>query len=627
MAVKPIIDIDIDPDQKFERFYALFKQFHAETDELPESWKKVEESISGAHSAADGLKSTAVDTRTAFALAAAQVGVISEELAKATSIQNRFNNSTEKGSRGMSGLRRAAEGMGEAISFAGGWMLKLGGLLSIGGLLSGFGIADLANSAFSRFKTAGSVGLTPGQYSSFQINASPFLGVDALSAAANVKNDITKAGSLAALGIDFNDAQSQSTPQLALTELLKARRAYLGSPKGLQLLNPAIQAYLALGGNIGDVRNAASYSEQHIRNSAAATARDASSLELPVRIRDDWNGVHIALEKAGVVIESSLVEGLTPLTPIIGKLSGQLSGLIAATLKSPEFGELIKSASIGLRNLTDFVGSKEFLADFHNFEAGIHDVAVGLGWLGHMLNGDNKPKYPKGVNDFFNSPFMQWGAPPSREEVGKLAKSAWNWLWTPHGGKQEKAIADTSKTIIATAKRLGVDPFLALATGIRESGLNPFSKGDYSHRRPTSYGVFQLHEGGELGNLTPQQAYNAATNAGVALSRFSAVMKETPSAVLRQFSKLARAHDPNLTHAEIMALAGTPGEYAAVAQRPGDAYHYAEDVNSNYDRLRHQANAKPPRKPRVPQSKAVHVSITNSTASRVAVLHNATAAS
>jgi hypothetical protein len=103
--------------------------------------------------------------------------------------------------------------------------------------------------------------------------------------------------------------------------------------------------------------------------------------------------------------------------------------------------------------------------------------------------------------------------------------------------------------IIASATAHGVDPYTAIACATAESALNPHAVGDNG----TSFGLFQLHEGGELGNLTREQAFDPKTNADVALT----VM-----------GRVARTH-PN----------ATPGDLAALAQRPAHPVQYAARVN------------------------------------------------
>lgn len=120
------------------------------------------------------------------------------------------------------------------------------------------------------------------------------------------------------------------------------------------------------------------------------------------------------------------------------------------------------------------------------------------------------------------------------------------------GAVQNPANAGVVNTITSVAQQLGVDPNLALATAYKESGFNPTAVGD----KGSSFGLFQLHRGGELGSLTQQQAFDPSTNARTALS------------VL----------------ANIRGI-GSPGDVAAAAQRPADPAAYAKVVNGYYAAL------------------------------------------
>lgn len=97
--------------------------------------------------------------------------------------------------------------------------------------------------------------------------------------------------------------------------------------------------------------------------------------------------------------------------------------------------------------------------------------------------------------------------------------------------------------------KYGVPVDLAIATAWNESGLNPDAVGDNG----TSFGLFQLHEGGELGSLTEVEAKNPLTNAETALAVFKSTKPTT----------------------DIYGL----GLWAAAAQRPADAASYAARVD------------------------------------------------
>lgn len=63
--------------------------------------------------------------------------------------------------------------------------------------------------------------------------------------------------------------------------------------------------------------------------------------------------------------------------------------------------------------------------------------------------------------------------------------------------------------VVRAAHQAGVDPVRAVAIALEESGGDPHAVGDQG----SSYGLFQLHKGGALGSLTPQQAQDPYTNA------------------------------------------------------------------------------------------------------------------
>lgn len=113
------------------------------------------------------------------------------------------------------------------------------------------------------------------------------------------------------------------------------------------------------------------------------------------------------------------------------------------------------------------------------------------------------------------------------------------------GGTVSSVIA----AIAAVASRLGIPVPVALADAQVESGLNPNAVGDQG----TSYGLYELHQGGELGNHTQAWADDPTNNATTALTQLAAV----------------HAAQPGLDW----------GSAAAAAQRPADPTGYAATVN------------------------------------------------
>ena len=68
-------------------------------------------------------------------------------------------------------------------------------------------------------------------------------------------------------------------------------------------------------------------------------------------------------------------------------------------------------------------------------------------------------------------------------------------------------------TVHSMAAQLGIPTKVVDSVIGVESNFSPTATGDNG----TSFGIFQLHEGGQLGGLSAQQAYDPVTNARVAL--------------------------------------------------------------------------------------------------------------
>lgn len=131
----------------------------------------------------------------------------------------------------------------------------------------------------------------------------------------------------------------------------------------------------------------------------------------------------------------------------------------------------------------------------------------------------------------------------------------------------QKTVLDNVRTVVEVAKEKGVDPTLAVAMMLVESGGDNRAVGDNG----TSFGLFQLHDGGMLtsAGLTPQQAFDPRTNAEVSLGSLAEVVKRM----------------------------GNTGEAAAASQRPADPAGYARKVNASMDEaaeLIAQAEKTPP---------------------------------
>jgi len=116
-----------------------------------------------------------------------------------------------------------------------------------------------------------------------------------------------------------------------------------------------------------------------------------------------------------------------------------------------------------------------------------------------------------------------------------------------------QTLLNNVRTVVDVAERHGVDPNLAVAMMLVESGGDNRAVGDGG----TSFGLFQLHRGGMLteAGLSRDQAFDPRVNAEVSIGHL----------------------------AEIDQNYADPGRAAAASQRPAHRQEYARRVNANMD--------------------------------------------
>ena len=632
-SVKSVIGIEVE-DGAFKRFQDLFARYSDQVDAMPEAWQKLNAVIGDS---AKGLEAGALNAKDAFAAIAAQAGIVGAALRDAIKAQSKLGQATSHSGKAMSGLQKAATGVGGALKTIGGWIVRIGAFAGLGGLLGGIGFGDLANATFNRSRASGRFGLTPGQLASFDVNAQQFIGRGALEGAVGAQGDVTKGGALAGLGIDPRAAQSMSPVDLAFVLQRKALAIYQREKKsGAYLNDPRLQAYVSqLGGDYGDLRNLDQNGGPRASFQAQADYhRDIAALEIPRAQRDEWNKLKITLDRAGATIQTVFIKQLSLLAPDIANLTTKFVSLFSSIANTKTVDNAIHALHFGLNEFNKFLEPKNLTAAHKEFDSMIATVRTfgaelkvlvdKFRWL--LGTGDIDDKKKASMNAESQKGWKNFGA-----AITGAGVSDW---WTKSMDRIVGTKDAIAKKIASIAQKAGVNPLMAIATAMHESGLNPRAVGDNN----SSFGAFQLHRGGELGNLTKEQAFDVGTNATTAMKEFSALNKLSKQAVLQRFSRAVRyaaTHfykgkqiGPTVSHNDIMALFNSPGMYAAAAQRPSDPYDYALDVNRIVEKLGTHVSRQAPK----PAARAAHhaqktaqITIVNQTAARVVISTNAVA--
>lgn len=628
--VKSILEIEVN-DAAFKRFQELFQAYSDELKEMPESWRALNAAMGDS---GKELSAGALSAKDALAVAAAQAGIISEALRDAVKAQNDLGAATKTSAKGMGSLAKAAGEVGAAIEFVGGWIVKIAAFTGIGGLLGGFGFADLAASAMKQSRTAGEVGLTPGQYKSWVLNMQPFQGPEDVSAA---ERALTSLGSYGPLSVLFgkNAGANMQPGDLATKALIQTLKALQGVPRHMWAAQPAYQAYKALGFNESDVFYGMTRpgSIAQLQANLAQSHRDISKFEISSPTELAMENFTKNLQKAGASIETALINKLVPLAPILQNLTTDVSNAILAFIKSGDMTKTVNLLIEGLKKMDHFLTT----VDWDKVGNEINALADKLGWLVKPVGQGPTSLVqnleaaalaglvggPMGLAAYGSS-VLGYNSKDILKKIGGMGQSTWEYLT----GAKGKMAADAAKTVAMVAAGFGVEPLAALAAaGIETAGtFNPklHYMDHYANGEPAGYstGMFALNEHGEGAGRSLQDLMDPKINSEIAIGHAAAVLaeyKKNPNAVLSQFSKLARSGQSGLTHDQIMSLAGTWGEIWAVAQRPAKAYNYALSIDKRLGDMagrivKASAPAQAPRK-RAPKKTSMILNVNNNTGS------------
>ncbi len=420
MAVKPILEINVD-DSKFKAFKESFEAYTDKLEEMPEAWRKLGEAmgLAGAKFQTSGEASASALERSAKALEE-----IVASLNDASHAQRNLGRETHVTHSAFKGLVSEAKGLGQFLMGAGRTLLKLSGGIGLLGLGGGLGLFGLAESAYQRQRGALGLGLSPGQVSAFSTHLSPFVNAEGLlSGAANARNDLTKWWAFSAMGIPVNRAINENPENLSFDLINSARRIWSHGPQTLQY---AQARGLTQFFSLDELRRLAATSPADLQKAENLARTDAGTLGFSRTAGNEWTNLRVQLKRAGIAIESTLIEGLGGLAPKFAHLSEALAGDLVKILNSKGTQKIIGDLVSGMGKFADFIDSPKFLNDVKTFEDGIADLAKAIGWV--SAKADFSPTdWGKAWGD------IGWWAKRGWNDISDL----WNFKTTPLSGSQK----------------------------------------------------------------------------------------------------------------------------------------------------------------------------------------------
>lgn len=379
MALKPIISIGIE-DQAFANLKRRYDQFDASVRKLPAEWRKLSAEMVGTQ---DLFKSM-------LGMSVAIAGAIKD----AERAEVHRSHVTDHSVRQWKNLSREARDFSASVRGA---TLSIAKWAGLGSLLSGaglFGLDRMAAGVAGARRFAMGIGTTIGGAAGFEANLERFVDPkEFLSKVGEMKMSIEGRSILGALGMTPKQI-NQDTAKLSIDLLRKAkefadrtpewgRSEYLKASLWDRLLG--VQNIARLAGTQGGEF------EEQVRKAAAA----APAME-PARPKE-WQDFMTTLVNAGKMIETTFINGLTPIVEPLRKLAEAAPDLLGAFLKAPFLEKWIKDVADSLKEFGEYIGKDEFKKSVEAFVRGLGEMANAVGRVIMFFGGGSeRPKEDTG---------------------------------------------------------------------------------------------------------------------------------------------------------------------------------------------------------------------------------------
>lgn len=529
MAVKrSVIEIDV-RDEKFKRFLGLFKDYQERLVATPETWEQIGEknntSLRAMQSMVASMLALTESTRS-----------YNEEQVKATDNARKtasYWKSIGEYIKGVSTELYGNFGRIPGMAWnAGTSVMRWSGITSaVMGLALGggvWGLDRLAGGAAGGRRSSQGLGMSRGEQEAFghtygrMVDTGSFLG--AISTGRGDSSS-EQAAALYALGIDPTRGNSATTAQSALRSTYDLVRGTSGDDRELGFLMNG-RRLGALGLSIDDLRRMYNTQPGEFEQFAGEYSTRKGQLAISDDNLKKWQDFFVTLGVAGAKIETSLINGLTKLTPELTKFSEGLSSAVSTLLDNGTFKDAIEWLTKSIMSLADYIASPQFQKDMRAFADGVEQIArkiiQALKLLGII---DSGSAASAGSGPAVGMPFVQWqmdqesrlqGQP---DFVKKRARSRAqelyqdylkrNGLVDPDAGNStggganpfaqikgnNQAFVDMIAPLVTDAvKGTGLDPKLVIAQAALETGWGSSVAGNNifgikSHGRPGGVNV------------------------------------------------------------------------------------------------------------------------------------------
>ena len=277
-------------------------------------------------------------------------------------------------------LARDSKSVADHISSATSSLLKwgtiIGGLVGVGSL---WGLDRLANVAGNLRRSSLGLGASPGELRGFAGAYGRVVDPNQVLGGVNAAlHDVTRRVGLYGAGLTEGDLRGKDTGEVA-NELIPALKKIADQTPESMLAQVLQARHLDQFINLEDFKRLKHTSPVEIAGYQEQYQKQRQTLELTQQQQKAWQDLSVQLHFAGMSIETTLIRGLAPLAPNLGRLSEAFRGVFESLLHNKEFGHWIDEAAAGLGTLAHWVGSPKFSEDVQTFVTDIGRMASAIG--------------------------------------------------------------------------------------------------------------------------------------------------------------------------------------------------------------------------------------------------------
>lgn len=466
MAVKSVIEIDIDGSGNFAKFQASFDRYQKALKDSPKEWAKVTDGIGRSRKEFDNLVKQQVASHARTKLIA---DAEKEALRITTTMGDRWREMARNTRSTAANIKDATVSLLKWTSLTG----VVSGLLGVGGL---FGINRLAADVGGGRRSSLGLGLSYGQQKSFSTNFGRLVDPGSfLGAVADARGDVTKR--VGFYGAGLSEGQLQGSTASIGVDLLRSLK------KIADQTDPKLYAQVIQSRQLGqfvtteDLRRLAATSGSEFEQLVGGYRKNLGTVDLSERTQKAWQDLSTQMTRAGNQIENTFVKGLLPLVPGLERLSEGVEKTIRVFLGSDTVKKWMDQLGEGLEKFAGYVGTPEFERNVATFARGLGKIASAFGTFFGWVAGTDPEVAAARSSTSENVSGMR----KARQE-GKT--SSWQQFQDIFNGT---APSEVESYIRTAAKKRGINPDVAVNVA-KSEGLY-----SYVGDKGTSFGPYQLH--------------------------------------------------------------------------------------------------------------------------------------